>query len=91
MHLYKEGSSIKFPLDVKSIPGYDKLEIENLKRKFYKHCNGKKMNLTEFRSMLGIFGLEDASFVCDRLFAIIPTSGDDEVILFISRLNFMSF
>jgi len=63
----------------KDVHGYDKAELEVLKKEFYKNCKKETMTLAEFRSMLGIFGLEDASFICDRLFSIITSSDEDEV------------
>ena len=50
---------------------FSQSSIDALKKNFAKHCNGNKMKLQEFRSMLGILGLDNASFICDRLFAVI--------------------
>ncbi len=45
--------------------------IAALRSKFMKYCKNDRVHLKEFRSMLGILGLENASFICDRLFDVI--------------------
>jgi len=65
------------PTSLKPTIRFSLADVKALDSKFVSYCKNGKMKIEEFRSMLGILGLENASFICDRLFAVISNKSDE--------------
>ena len=59
-------------------------ELAILKKKFEKIAsNGEKLSREGFRKIMGVLGLESASFLSDRIFDIIDIKAGGEVYIYI--------
>ena len=59
---------------------FDASEVQRLRQKFMKQASkGGEIDVDNFKTIMGILGLESASFLATRIFKAIDKSGDKSV------------
>ena len=60
---------------------FSREEIKSIRNRFYRISNAKnKISKSQFRENMGLLGLETVFFISDRIFEMLDTDKDEEVI-----------